>query len=280
MANRSRHRIAGALIAIVTILGAPGLSRAEVTDLLGKLNLSAYLRGTKSPEFNGRTADGRAVSLTSARGKVVLLNFWATWCQECRPEMPLFERLHREFAQQGLSVIGINAREGTPAIQKYAKELDLTFPLVLDLKGEINAAYGVIGLPTTFLIGRDGRAVARGIGPRDWGGASAKGIIQALLAEPAVLRDAKWTAWQQGWGGNVKSHKSYGRRHRRRERRRQRIQVYDHDPADPKRVILDFRFWISGTILAERFDSICMTSWMNKRSWLLESLPTIQNPKL
>jgi peroxiredoxin len=191
MANRSRHRIAGALIAIVTILGAPGLSRAEVTDLLGKLNLSAYLRGTKSPEFNGRTADGRAVSLTSARGKVVLLNFWATWCQECRPEMPLFERLHREFAQQGLSVIGINAREGTPAIQKYAKELDLTFPLVLDLKGEINAAYGVIGLPTTFLIGRDGRAVARGIGPRDWGGASAKGIIQALLAEPAVLRDAK-----------------------------------------------------------------------------------------
>jgi len=176
---------------MVTILGAPGASRAEAAELLERLNLSGYRPGTKSPEFDGTTADGRTVSLASLRGKVILLNFWATWCQECRPEMPLFERLHREFAAQGLSVVGINAREGTAAIRGYAKELGLTFPLVLDVKGEINAAYGVIGLPATFLIGRDGRAVGRAIGPRDWGSASAKGIIQALLAEPAVLRDAK-----------------------------------------------------------------------------------------
>jgi len=176
---------------MVTILGAPGASRAEAAELLERLNLSGYRPGTKSPEFDGTTADGRTVSLASLRGKVILLNFWATWCQECRPEMPLFERLHREFAAQGLSVVGINAREGTAAVRGYAKELGLTFPLVLDAKGEINAAYGVIGLPATFLIGRDGRAVGRAVGPRDWGSASAKGIIQALLAEPAVLRDAK-----------------------------------------------------------------------------------------
>ncbi len=188
MGNRARRGIAGVLIAIVTILGAPEASRAEVTELLGKLNLSAYPRGTKPPEFNGRTADGRAISLASLRGKVVLLNFWATWCLECRPEMPLFERLHREFVAQGLSVIGINAREGTVAIQRYAKELGLTFPLVLDPKGEINAAYGVIGLPTTFLIARDGRAVALAIGPREWGDAAARAIIRALLDEPVVLK--------------------------------------------------------------------------------------------
>lgn len=184
MGNRSRQR-AGVLVALVTILAAPQASRAAATELLERLNLSGYRPGTKSPEFDGATTDGRTVSLASLRGKVVLVNFWATWCQECRPEMPMFERLHREFAARGLSVIGINAREGTPAIYQYAKELRLTFPLMLDPKGEINAAYGVIGLPATFLVGRDGRAVARAVGPRDWESAPAKTIIQSLLSETA-----------------------------------------------------------------------------------------------
>jgi len=183
MGNRAKQGIAGVLIAMVTILGAPGASRAEVGDLLERLNLSGYRPGAKPPEFNGATADGRTVSLVSLRGKVVLLNFWAAWCLECRPEMPLFEQLHREFTAQGLSVVGINAREETAAIRGYAKDLGLTFPLVLDPRGEINAAYGVIGLPTTFLIGRDGRAVALAVGPREWGSEQARTLIRTLLAE-------------------------------------------------------------------------------------------------
>ena len=183
MSNRARREIAGFLIAIVTILSAPQKNLAAAPDMLGKLNLSTYPRATRPPEFNGSTIDGRTVSLASLSGKVVVLNFWATWCQECRPEMPMFQRLHREFAPQGLNVIGINAREGRAAIRGYAKDLGLTFPLVLDPKGEITAAYGVIGLPTTFLIGRDGRAVARGVGSREWSGEHALEIIRALLAE-------------------------------------------------------------------------------------------------
>jgi peroxiredoxin len=180
--------IAGLLIALVTILAAPQAGRAEATELLEKLNLSGYRPGTKPPEFDGATVDGRRMSLVSLRGKVVLLNFWASWCLECRPEMPLFERLHRELAAQGFIVLGINAREGTAAIRGYAKELGLTFPLVTDPKGEINTAYGVIGLPTTFVIARDGRAVARGVGPREWGNEHALEILRALLAEPAATK--------------------------------------------------------------------------------------------
>ena len=189
MSNRASQEIAGFLVAIVTILGAPRENLAAAPDMLGKLNLSSYPRSTKPPEFNGSTVDGRTVSLASLRGKVVLLNFWATWCQECRPEMPMFEQMHREFAAKGLSVIGINARERTAAIRAYAKEIRLTFPLVLDPKGEINAAYGVIGLPTTFLIGRDGQAVALAVGPREWVSAPARTLIQALLAEPAASKE-------------------------------------------------------------------------------------------
>jgi peroxiredoxin len=180
--------MAGVLIAVGTILAVPEASRADTTELLQKLNLTAYSRITKSPEFNGRTVDGGTVSLVSLRGKVVVLNFWATWCLECRPEMPMFERLHREFAAQGLTVLGINAREGTEAIRAYAKELGLTFPLILDSKGEINGTYGIIGLPTTFLIGRDGQAVALAVGPREWANASARTLIQTLLAKPVVLK--------------------------------------------------------------------------------------------
>lgn len=96
----------------------------------------------------------------------------------------MFEQLHRDFAAQGLTIFGVNVREGTRTIRRYAEELDLTFPLVLDPKGKVTASYGVVGLPTTFLIGRDGRPVALAIGPRDWDAAPARAIIQTLLAEP------------------------------------------------------------------------------------------------
>jgi peroxiredoxin len=99
--------------------------------------------------------------------------------------MPVLERLHREFAPRGLAVIGINAREGREVIRRYASELGLTFPLVLDRDAKINALYGVVGLPTTFLVGRDGRAVALAVGPRDWASTPGRALIQALLAEPA-----------------------------------------------------------------------------------------------
>ncbi len=104
--------------------------------------------------------------------------------------MPAFEQLHREFTGQGLTVLGVNVREGTKAIESYARELGLTFPLVLDSNGEIRRSYGVIGLPTTFLIGRDGRTVALAIGPREWSSVPARAIIQALLTESAATKGA------------------------------------------------------------------------------------------
>jgi peroxiredoxin len=98
--------------------------------------------------------------------------------------MPAFERLHRAFSAKGLAVAGVNAREPKLTIQAYAKELDLTFPLIQDPRGKINSEYGVIGLPTTFLIARNGRAVALAIGPREWDGKIGRALIQKLLAEP------------------------------------------------------------------------------------------------
>jgi peroxiredoxin len=179
------------IVALLTAVNAVAAERPTLPELLKGLNLSGYPSVMQPPDFSGLTADGQKVSLAGLSGRVVLLNFWATWCLECRPEMPMFERLHREFSAQGLAVVGINAREGTATIREYAKELGLTFPLILDPKGTINAAYGVIGLPTTFLIGRSGQAVALAIGPREWSGKQARALIQALLAEPVVLKGTR-----------------------------------------------------------------------------------------
>ena len=176
------------IVALLTAFNAMAAERPALPELLKALNLSGYPSVMQPPDFNGVTADGQKVSLAGLSGRVALLNFWATWCLECRPEMPMFERLHREFSAQGLAVVGINAREGTATIREYAKELGLTFPLISDPTGKINSAYGVIGLPTTFLIGRSGRAVALAIGPREWGGKPARALMGALLAEPAALK--------------------------------------------------------------------------------------------
>ncbi|HXV82027.1 MAG TPA: TlpA disulfide reductase family protein [Candidatus Binatia bacterium] len=179
------------IAAFMTVLNAAAAERPAIAKLLKALNASGYPSAMQPPEFSGFTVDGQRVSLDSLQGKVVILNFWATWCLECRPEMPMFERLYREFGAQGLSVIGINAREGAAAVRLYAKELGLTFPLILDPRGTINAAYGVIGLPTTFLISRDGRPVALAIGPRDWNGEPARALIPALLAEPQSVKGSR-----------------------------------------------------------------------------------------
>jgi peroxiredoxin len=184
----TRRELAGIVIAIATILLVPEASGAAMAELLEKVNLSVYSRPTIPPDFDGRTVDNREMSLRSLQGKVVVLNFWATWCLECRPEMPGFERLHREFSARGLAVIGINAREGSAAIREYAKELGLTFPLLLDDSGKINSSYGVIGLPTTFLIGRDGRAIALAVGPRDWSGNPSRELIRALLSTASTAK--------------------------------------------------------------------------------------------
>ncbi len=179
------------IAAFMTALNVLAAERPALPELLKALNASGYPAVMQPPEFSGFVADGQRVSLASLQGKVVLVNFWATWCLECRPEMRMFERLHREFFVQGLAVVGINAREETTTIREYAKELGLTFPLILDPSGKINSAYGVIGLPTTFLIGRNARAVALAVGPREWNGKPARTLIQALLAEPAALKEMR-----------------------------------------------------------------------------------------
>jgi cytochrome c biogenesis protein CcmG, thiol:disulfide interchange protein DsbE len=176
------RRLGGGLL-VVVLCSPAGANEGAAASLLKAVNLVAYHPGTMPPPFGSSTLDGRPLALTDLRGSVVILNFWASWCHECRAEMPRLEGLHRAYAARGLAVVGVNAREDASAAGRHVAELGLTFPLVLDPGGRINALYGVIGLPTSFVVGRDGRAVAFGVGPHDWGSAPARALLEALLAE-------------------------------------------------------------------------------------------------
>ena len=192
--GRTFHSVAAAGLAfaflMIAVCGPACADQDTIAALIKPLNLVAYRTGTIPPPFDGKTPAARPYSLANLRGKVVIVNFWASWCAECRPEMSALERLHRDFASRGLVMIGINAREDAATIGRYAKGLALTFPLLVDEDGKINALYGVVGLPATFIIARDGRAVAFAVGTREWASAPAHALIEALLAEPATRMGA------------------------------------------------------------------------------------------
>lgn len=181
-----RRGVFPSLVACLTFVGT--LAFGQPAGLLQALGLAGYPADTRPPGFGAATVDGHSLSLENLQSRVVLLNFWATWCLECRAELPVLEQLHRDYASRGLTVLALNFREEPVTVRRYARELGLTMPLLLDPAGTITKSYGVIGLPVSFLIGRDGRAVARAIGPREWASAAARALIESLLMEPAGRR--------------------------------------------------------------------------------------------
>jgi thiol-disulfide isomerase/thioredoxin len=132
--------------------------------------------------------DGQQVSLQQYRGKVVFLNFWATWCIPCREEMPALERLHQTYQAQDLAIISIDLKEGVDQVKAFFQKLGLSFPSLLDPNGVVFRDYLVAGMPTTYLIDRDGTMVARGVGGRDWTRPEALQLIQELLKSPPAAR--------------------------------------------------------------------------------------------
>ncbi len=100
---------------------------------------------------------GGTVTLSSYFGKPLFLNFWATWCPPCREEMPAMQRVYERYRKDGLVIFAINFQEDEETVQAFVDELGLTFPVLLDRKGEVTMMYQVIGLPTSFFINREGR---------------------------------------------------------------------------------------------------------------------------
>lgn len=115
-----------------------------------------------------RAAEGPDWRLADARGRPVLLNFWASWCEPCRNEMPALELFAEAMKDSGLVVVAINHRETDAAIARFVRTMSFDLPILRDVDGAASRAFGVRAFPTSVLIGRDGRAKISLIGEVDW----------------------------------------------------------------------------------------------------------------
>ena len=117
-----------------------------------------------APEFELRRLDEPGtLSLSSLRGKAVVINFWASWCEPCKQEAPLLEAAWRKYRDQGLVVVGIDTKDVDDDALRFARENDITYPLVHDGPGELFETYGLMALPETFFVDRKGRLVGEHI---------------------------------------------------------------------------------------------------------------------
>jgi len=145
---------------------------------------SAVRVGSPAPDFTLLSLAGPPVSLHEQQGKVVLVNFWTTWCPPCREEMPALQRAHERLADQGLVVLGVNwtQEDNLADVEAFVQEFGLTFPILLDSDGLVNKdLYQVLGLPTSVLIGRDGTVRAIRIGILDL--LELESTLQVFLSE-------------------------------------------------------------------------------------------------
>lgn len=185
-----RARCLGSAPVALAALVLAAADQASAGDPLFEAMAISHVSGdVAAPDFALPTPDGKQrVALANLRGKLVFLNFWATWCPPCREEMPSMERLHKEFGDQGLAVLAVNMQESPKQVARFMKNFRLSFPALLDADFKVAELYRVRGLPTTYLIDRTGRLVGQAVGARDWASAEGKALVRGLLAAPAARR--------------------------------------------------------------------------------------------
>jgi thiol-disulfide isomerase/thioredoxin len=124
--------------------------------------------GSTAPNFTLKDVQGRTVSLADFRGKVVFLNFWATWCPPCRAEMPSMERLNEVLGKEQFAIVAVNVEEDPQGVRDWLKKNPHRFTVLLDPQAKAQNLYKVFRFPETFLIGKDGKVLQHYIGARDW----------------------------------------------------------------------------------------------------------------
>ena len=180
MMNRGFKRLFSLLLFAVWFWSVQGLAAQEINYKLVP-NLQQMKDRSPTPDFTLPDPAGKKVSLKDFRGKLVMLNFWATWCVPCREEMPTMERLYQEFKNRGFVIVAVNVKDKKTDALAFIKELKLTYPVVFDPEGEVGLLYGAWALPATYLIGPKGEGLARMWGPADWYSPGARALIQARL---------------------------------------------------------------------------------------------------
>jgi peroxiredoxin len=169
------------IIAFVILLNLHGLIEGGEEDLFSKIGIQS-IKNKKAPNFYLKGLDGKKVELKSFKGKVVFLNFWATWCGPCREEMPSMDALYQQFKEKDFVFLTISVDyEGEKAVKKFIEKYHYTFPVLLDPRSETLDLYEVKGIPTTIIIDKQGIMIGKAIGPRNWRKPEVISLLTLLL---------------------------------------------------------------------------------------------------
>jgi len=157
---------------------------APPLDPFERAGITEFREGQRGPAFTLASLDGRSIALGElTRNRLVVLNFWATWCQPCTVEMPTLEALWDRYRERGLTVAAISVDLGAPRalLEPYARSLKLTFPILLDPEMKTSAAWRVTGLPATFVIRPGGEVAGFAVGARDWDSDEMRALLEPML---------------------------------------------------------------------------------------------------
>lgn len=162
------------------------VSPAVIADQLKGAGLQVPAQEVMSEDFSLEALDGGKVSLSSFKGKVVLLSFWATWCGPCKQEMPAMQTLYKQLRDKGFEVVAVDMMEDKPTVAKFVKTAGYTFPVLLDSTGEVGGGtYGARAIPTNFVVDKGGRLVGRKIGIEgpSWTSKESITLFESLLSQ-------------------------------------------------------------------------------------------------
>ncbi len=173
-------------VAVLLLIGAY-LALQWVAALLKAPGIDVEPPENRQPfavDFALSTLQGNTVRLADLRGQVVLLNFWATWCYPCRSEMPSLNELYRDYQHKGFEILAVASDEqGREVVAPFVKTYALTFPILLDRRNVVGARLHLQGIPTTYVVDKQGRVAGLEVGARDWNKAAFRRFLDQLLAE-------------------------------------------------------------------------------------------------
>ena len=175
--------VAVLLVGLVVLCAAVPQRAAAIDESdLEALNLILFSESVALPDVSLPDVDGAPVPLLSFRDRVVVVNFWTTWCHYCERERPALEALYQKYKGEGLVILAVNLGETDGLVRAYVARHGLSFPHLMDPRGKAEEAFGIQATPTNYLVDRRGHVVAGGMGYRDWDGPQAHRIIESLLA--------------------------------------------------------------------------------------------------
>ena len=170
--------------AAIAAFASPALNAQvspQASQALRGAGIQVLTQPAKPFDFTLPLLSGGNASLSAEKGKVVILNFWATWCPPCRAEMPSMETLYKKFKNDGLEILAVDLGEDKSTVQKFIQNNGYTFPVLLDTNGKAGDDYGISAIPTTFILDRSGMIIARVTGSIHWDTTNAIAAFDALL---------------------------------------------------------------------------------------------------